>query len=152
MSCMSAGSRRCLIGALVVAALACSGDAPRESLTPLRTFLEENQGEWNGVLRETPALEKRVMVETPLRLRIRADGALDVEYPQTGCRGSLVATEDKSLPTRPDDARFYQNVSNAGNARCPSGPVRLIRSGESLEFRFLGDPLRRIRATLERTS
>jgi hypothetical protein len=143
-----------VVGLLAVGlSLACgeSGPVEPDGAARQRAFLDAIAGEWTGTLTETPALQKQVMRETPMRLLVSADAPPQVEYPLLDCRGVLRPPRGDAAPDRPGTQRFELRVEGANTARCQAGPVRLSRKGERLEFAFLGDTLRKIRATLERT-
>lgn len=126
--------------------LACGRQAPPAD--PFAAFLAPLDGAWVGVLRESAALEDRIVREMPMRLVIDPEGESTVEYPMIACSGVLgPPPEGIDLPTE-SVARLQLDVNPPGRSPCMSGLVKLTRRGKALEYVFLGDSLRRIRAAL----
>jgi len=142
--------KRVALPAIAALALACSPDTASDRAADERVFLAAITGEWAGTIAETPALQKHVMRETPMHLVVAPDEAPRVEYPLVECAGVL-SPAPPSEPFTKDTGRFLLRiVSGKPGGVCQSGLVRLVLRGDTLEYTFLGDTLRRITASLER--
>jgi hypothetical protein len=129
--------------------LACSsGDAGVPGPQADRAFLATVEGEWVGILQESAALDPRVIRESPMRLIVRASEPARVEYPTLRCRGELQQAPEGTPQTQGDVGRFQLEVDAAGLSPCLSGPLRITRKDDGLEYVFLGDSLRQVRAVL----
>lgn len=113
-----------------------------------RVFLEAAEGEWVGVLRESATLEERVIRESPMRLVIAQGEAPRVEYPTLRCRGTLRTPPQGTPQSTTTVGRFELVVEAPGLSPCLSGLVRITRKDDGLEYVFLGDALRQVRAAL----
>ncbi|MGH0030915.1 MAG: hypothetical protein ACQGVC_14070 [Myxococcota bacterium] len=135
---------------LFVAALllACSSE-PVSPPSPTAAFLAPLEGQWVGVLTETGALQHEVIREMPMRLTIGPERST-VEYPTLRCSGVLEPPPEGIDPPTEVVARLMLVIDPPGLSPCMPGLVKLTRHDDALKYVFLGDTLRRVRATLIR--